>query len=79
MAQAWWETVDEIVTTPYGPSGPELRFQKGRYHYYDKSPSEDGYRFIWRINGKLQSRPARIDDMAQIIGLITAGQNKGWV
>ncbi|AIQ91177.1 protein of unassigned function [Methylobacterium oryzae CBMB20] len=79
MAQAWWETVDEIKTTPYGPTGPELRLQKGVYHYYDGSPSEDGYRFIWYKNGRLQSRPARIDDMASIDALVTAGRAKGWV
>jgi hypothetical protein len=79
MAQAWWETTDEVITTPYGASGPELRFQKGRYHYHDGSPPEDGYRFIWRKNGKLQSRPARMDDLTQIGSLLAAGKAKGWI
>lgn len=78
MAQAWWKTDDEVSTLPYGPSGPELRLQKGAYHYYDGSPSEDGYRFIWHLNGRLQSRPARIDDLDQIEKLVKAGRAKGW-
>lgn len=78
MAQAWWETKDFVQSTPYGASGPELRLEQGIYHFYDKRPSEDGYRFIWRINGKLQSRPARIDDLDQIDALVRAGRAKGW-
>lgn len=79
MARAWWKTEDHVTSTRYALPGPELRLQKGVYHYYDGSPSEVGYRFIWFLNGRLQSRPARIDDLDEIDVMVRAGRAKGWV
>lgn len=80
MAQAWWETAAEVRSAKYNAaSGTELLLQKGTYHFYDGRPAEDGYRVIWRNHGKLQSRPARFDDLAEIDALIALGRTKGWI
>lgn len=79
MAQAWWETSDEVCSTKYNlASGTELLLQKGTYHFHDGRPSEDGFRVIWRNQGRLQSRPARFDDLVEIDALVRAGRLKGW-
>jgi hypothetical protein len=79
MAQAWWETIDEIPHPDHPPPGPTLYFQKGRYHFHDGRPSEDGVRFIWRQDtGHLQSRPARIDGLKDIDQLMTLARQRGW-
>ena len=73
MAQAWWETLEQ-VSSPLQPAGGAgtLLLQRGTYHFYDGSPAEDGYRFIWRVNGKLQARPARIVSLAEFQALISS-------
>ena len=75
MAQAWWVTTHEVVSPKYDAPGPALLLQRGTYHFHDGRPSEPGYRFVWRVNGRLQARPARIDslsDMEQLIALARA-------
>lgn len=79
MAQAWWETEDEVVSTTFNAAfGAELLMQKGIYHFHDGRPSENGYRFIWRNQGRLQSRPARIDNLLEVEALAKSGRDKGW-
>ena len=80
MAQAWWENTHPEIPHPtkYPTPGPTLLLQKGRYNFYDGRPSEDGVRFIWRLNGKLQSRPARMDDLADIDLLLNLARQQGW-
>ena len=79
MAQAWWETSSEVCSATYNAAtGTELLLQKGTYRFHDGRSSEDGYRVIWRNQGRLQSRPARFDDLAEIDALVTAGRAKGW-
>jgi hypothetical protein len=74
MAQAWWETTSEVPKT----GGDQLYLQKGFYHFHDKRPSEPGIRFIWRVNGKLQSRPARIDCINTVESLLELARRDGW-
>jgi hypothetical protein len=79
MAQAWWETVAEIPHPNHPLPGPRLLFQKGLYHFYDGRPSESGVRFIWRMDsGRLQSRPAVIDDLKDIDVLLKLARQQGW-
>ena len=78
MAQAWWETLEQVSSPLQPAGGPELLLQRGTYHFYDGSPAEDGYRFIWRVDGKLQARPARIDSLAEFQALIHHGLARGW-
>lgn len=80
MAQAWWDTTDEVCSATYNAaSGTELLLQKGMYHFHDGRPVEHGFRVIWRNGGRLQSRPARFDDLSELDALIQAGRKKGWM
>jgi hypothetical protein len=78
MAQAWWEPESEVCSPLHPPPGPELLLQKGSYHFYDGRPAEDGYRVLWRNNGKLQARPARFDNLAELQMLLDLGRKEGW-
>jgi len=73
MAQAYWKIIDEVRT-----SGSDLYLQKGEYHFFDGRPAEEGVRFIWRVNGKQQARPARMDSLASAQVLINLARLKGW-
>ena len=75
MAQAYWKTIDEV---PTGTSD-QLYFQKGTYHFFNKSRNpEPGFRFIWRVHGKLQARPARIDSIQAVESLLKMARDKKW-
>ena len=78
MAQAWWDTIDQVCSPLHAAPGPELLLQKGTYSFYDGRPPEDGYRVIWRANGRLQARPARFDDLDELQSLIDLGRARGW-
>ena len=78
MAQAWWETDDEVCSPIHAAPGPELLLQKGTYNFYDGSPAEQGYRVVWRKSGRLQARPARFDDLDELQDLIELGRGRGW-
>lgn len=78
MAQAWWNKIDEVCSPLHSAPGPELLLQKGTYNFYDGRPAEDGYRVIWQVNGRLQARPARFDDLNELQALIDLGWARGW-
>lgn len=73
MAQAYWKILDEVRLP-----NADLYLQKGEYHFFDGRPFESGVRFIWRVNGKQQARPARMDNLSVVQTLIDLARDKGW-
>lgn len=73
MAQAHWKIIDEVKTPD-----ADLYLQKGEYHFFDGRQPEAGIRFIWRVKGKQQARPARMDNLTTAQSLIDAARSKGW-
>ena len=70
----------EVRTGP--PGGWQLCFQWVTYTYADASPSERGYRFIWRRpNGTLQPArgQARIPSAADLFDLLQKAAAEGWL
>ena len=74
--------VEPIHEVRSGPSGEwNLCFQWVRYQYTDDSPSQMGYRFIWRRpNNSLQGAmgQARIPSASDIFNLLRMATEEGW-
>jgi hypothetical protein len=63
------------------PGQWRLCFQWVRYRYEDGSPSQDGYRFIWRRpDDSLQPArgQARIPSAAELLELLSLASRAGW-
>ena len=79
MKRASVERLHEVINGD--PGQWNLCFQWVRYHYTDDSPSQMGYRFIWRRpNGSLQAAmgQARIPSAAEMFTLIQKATKAGW-
>ncbi len=64
------------------PGNWRLCFQWVSYHYEDETPSQTGYRFIWRKpNGQLQGArgQARIPSFTMLSRLIAKAAQAGWL
>jgi hypothetical protein len=77
-----FEIFHEVTQNPSGDQNSwTLCFQWGSYNYDDGSPSELGYRFIWRRpDGHLQPAraQARIPSAAVMLTLIQRATEAGW-
>lgn len=81
MAPATFKIIYEVKNDP-NPAGYTLCFQWGYLKYSDGSPSEHGYRFIYRKpNGNLQAAraQARIPSVAAMMKLIERARAAGWL
>jgi hypothetical protein len=80
VARANIEVIHQVISDP-NPSGWRLCFQWARYNYDNGSPSQMGYRFIYRRpDGSLQAAlgQARIPSAAAMFQLIQMATAAGW-
>lgn len=79
MARARIQIMHEVRSGQ--PGEWNLCFQWGRYNYDDGSPSDIGYRFIWRRpDGSLQPAmgQARIPSASDLFRLLLMATEAGW-
>ncbi len=73
---------DQVKTEPFDVLGHqwELCFQRCTWKMEDGQGDVDGYRFMWRKDGKLQTArgQARIHDARQLIDLLEQAAAEGW-
>lgn len=71
--------VDKETSIDYG-NGWELCLQYCQYTYDNGNPTEKGYRFIYKENGKLkpQRAQARIPSFCEIHELMAKAVEQGW-
>jgi len=82
MATSRVEIHEEVIDESYGSTTDwRLCFHWVTYHYSDGSPSQKGYRFIWRRpDGSLQAArgQARIPSAAVLLSLLAQASSAGW-
>lgn len=83
MAKSWIKVRNSVETKPFvnaGHPNVALAFEDCRY-IYDNGTFDDGYRFIWKIDGKRMAHrgQARLPSKKVIQELLDQAEKQGWL